>query len=267
MHVVHDLLLKPAHVLLELVDDAAELAVLALEQLDLVLEPGDALELAPSALGRGHAVPLPLPLQLDLLLVLHVDRRHRRRARDARHRLRLVLDVHQAGVAHGGLGALHAAGRLEGRVRGAVHAAGLLRAVGVVELVERVDEAARVQLLGLGDRLGEQDLGGRGGQAGDQAVRLRHDQLLELRRGQLQHVEVRRAQDRRDVVQGGRQRAQPRPLRLRPRPLAAVQIEREVPLQLAHAVLATVHRAVDARVLVERLLHRQAAHHRCRRTG
>jgi len=163
VHVVHDLLLKPAHVLLELVDDAAQLGVLALEQLDLVLEPGDAFELAPSALGGGHAVPLPLPLQFDLLLVLHVDRRHRWRARHARHSLRLVLDVHQAGIAHGGLCTLHTTGRLQSRVRRAVHAAGFLRAVGVMKLVERVDEAARVQLLSLGDRFGEEDLGGRCG--------------------------------------------------------------------------------------------------------
>jgi len=175
-------------VFLELVHDAAQLAVLALEHFDLVLQLGDALELAPSALGSGHAVPLSLPLQLDLLLILHIDRRHRRRARHARHRLRLVLHLDQRWITHAGLVALYAAGGLEGGVRGTVEAAGLLRAVRVMELVEGVDEATRVQLLRLGHRLGEQDLSGRCGQTGHQTVLLRHDQFLELRRAQLQHV-------------------------------------------------------------------------------
>lgn len=74
MHVVHHLLLQPAHVLLQPVHHGAELGVLALEQLNLVLEPGNPLELAPAALGRRDTVPLTFPLQLDSLLVLHVDR-------------------------------------------------------------------------------------------------------------------------------------------------------------------------------------------------
>lgn len=72
--VFHDALLEAADLLAQFHHDGGQFAVLALELLHLVLEPGDALELAPPALGGGDAVALALALQLDALLVLHVDR-------------------------------------------------------------------------------------------------------------------------------------------------------------------------------------------------
>ncbi|KAF4522828.1 hypothetical protein B566_EDAN008090 [Ephemera danica] len=74
---VHDLLLKLTHLLLESVDDAAKFGVLTLQDLHLVLKPRDALQLSAPTFGGCHTVALSLSFQFDSFLALHVDGGHR----------------------------------------------------------------------------------------------------------------------------------------------------------------------------------------------
>lgn len=67
----------------EEVGGGGQLGVLPLERLHLLLQPGDALQLPPAALGGGDAVSQPLALCLQPLLALRVQRRQRRRRRRA----------------------------------------------------------------------------------------------------------------------------------------------------------------------------------------
>lgn len=199
LYVLHHLFLQQTNVLLQLHHHRAQLRVFSFQQFHLVLQLGDPFQLSPAALGGGYPVPLSLALELYLLLALHVDGGERRGGTDAGNRLGFVFD-HDArvpeGVTHGvvlghrhvvqvGIGGIPWQGGATHQLHGLQRA---LRAVAVVQLVEGVHKPSGVHLLLLRGFRREQDLCG--GSGSGHAV-LGNDEFLELRGGELQHVDVR----------------------------------------------------------------------------
>lgn len=90
-----DLLFELGHLLPEQAGRRRQVGVVALQRLHLVLQPGDALQLAHPTLGRSDPVPEPLPLGLQPLLRVNVDGGERRALPEAlhvRYRLRLLFE-------------------------------------------------------------------------------------------------------------------------------------------------------------------------------
>lgn len=74
----HNLNFEQPDVLLQLVHHRSQIRVFRLEVFHLILQLGDAFQLARSTFGSGETIALSFPLEFHAFLVFHVDGRDRR---------------------------------------------------------------------------------------------------------------------------------------------------------------------------------------------
>lgn len=217
----HDLLFELSHLLPQHGGGGGQVRVLALQDLDLLLQAGDALQLPLAALGRRDAVAELLALGLDALLRLQVNWGEGRRGGGVPRRVRHLRDrlrgVQTSGVGWwddtptvrhlpGGVRVLggavaaqvgvdrHVSGghqvplvgdaRGRGRGHGSAHQLVLL-----VEICQSFDKAVGKALLLIGGLVAVDEGAGAGHWAGGhQALVGLDDEVLQVRRAQLQQL-------------------------------------------------------------------------------